>query len=96
MRSQRAPGADPRRQRSRLRRFTSGSASSKLASVISVLHRSQSIAGLRLILLAAFMMDVLLQLRGNPSAIALIRAAVHTRSQNSNCVTFRPGMRPVP
>jgi hypothetical protein len=41
-------------------------ASSKLANVISVLHRSQSMAGRPVILLAEFMMDALLQPQGNP------------------------------
>jgi len=63
--------------------------------VISVLHRSQSMAGPSLILLAAFMMVALLQPRANPSGIALTRAAARTRSQNSDRVTFCPGMRPV-
>ena len=44
-------------------------------------------AGLPVILLAEFTMDALLQPRGNPSAVSLIRAAVRTESQNSNCVT---------
>jgi len=63
--------------------------------VISVLHRSQSMAELPVISLAEFMMDALLQPRGNPSGVSLIRAAVRARSQNSNCVTFCPGMWPV-
>jgi hypothetical protein len=80
---------------SRRRRFTSSSASSKLANVISVLHRSQSMAGPPLILLAEFMMDALLQPRGNPAGVSRTRAAERTRLQNSGRVTFCPGMRPV-
>ena len=66
-----------------------------LANVISVLHRSQSVAGPPLIFLAELMMEALLHPRGNPSGVTLTRAAMRTRSQNSDHITFFPGIQPV-
>ena len=40
-------------------------------------------------------MEALLQPRGNPSGVTLTRAAMRTRSQNSDHVMFCPGMQPV-
>jgi hypothetical protein len=71
-----APGDHPPAISSRRRRFTSGSASSKLANAISVLHRSQSMAGPPLILVAVFIMAALLQPLGNPSGVLLTRVAL--------------------
>jgi len=66
-----------------------------LANAILVLHRWQSTVGWPPLFFAALIMDPLLQPRESSSRISWTPAAARTRSQNSDHVTLRRGVRPV-